>query len=45
MAGFWWVMKDAIGAGWCFATLHLFSQRTRQVRMAHHKRPIYAFHW
>jgi transposase len=43
--GFWRVMKDAIGAGRCFANLHLLYQRTRQVLMAHQERPIYAFHW
>ena len=43
--GFWRVMKDTIGAGRCFADLHLFYQRTRQVLMAHQERPIYAFHW
>jgi hypothetical protein len=43
--GFWRVMKDTIGAGRCFADLHLLSQRTRQVLMAHQERPIYAFHW
>src|SRR5262249_41682357 len=29
--GFWRVMKDCIGAGRCFADLHLLYQRTRQV--------------
>ena len=43
--GFWRVMKDTIGAGRCFADLHLFYQRTRQVLMAHQERPIYEFHW
>jgi transposase len=43
--GFWRVMKDTIGAGRCFAHLHLLYQRTRQVLMAHQERPIYAFHW
>ena len=43
--GFWRVMKDAIGAGRCFANLHLLYQRTRQVLMAHQERPIYEFHW
>ena len=43
--GFWRVMKDCIGAGRCFADLHLLYQRTRQVLMAHHERPIYEFHW
>jgi hypothetical protein len=45
IAGFWRVMKDGMGAGRCFANLHLFSQRTREVLMAHQERPIYAFHW
>jgi DDE superfamily endonuclease len=45
IAGFWRVMKDAIGAGRCCATRPLLYQRTRQVRMAHHERPMYAFHW
>ena len=43
--GFWRVMKDCIGAGRCFANLHLLYQRTRQVLMAHQERPIYEFHW
>jgi len=43
--GFWRVMKDCLGAGRCFAHLHLFYQRTRQVLMAHQARPIYKFHW
>ena len=43
--GFWRVMKDAIGAGRCFANLHLLYQCTRQGLMAHQERPIYAFHW
>jgi hypothetical protein len=43
--GFWRVMKDGIGAGRCFADLHLLYHRTRQVLMAHHERPIYEFHW
>ena len=43
--GFWRVLQDTIGAGRCFADLPLFYQRTRQVLMAHHERPIYEFHW
>jgi len=43
--GFWRVMKDTIGAGRCFPDLHLLYQRTRQVLMAHHERPIDEFHW
>jgi transposase len=43
--GFWRVMKDAMGAGRCFSALQQLSWRTRQVLMAHHERPIYAFHW
>jgi DDE superfamily endonuclease len=43
--GFWRVMKDTIGARRYFANLHLLYQRTRQVLMAHHERPIYEFHW
>ena len=43
--GFWRVMKDCIGAGRCFANLHLLYHRTRKVLMAHQERPIYAFHW
>jgi transposase len=43
--GFWRAMKDAISAGRAFAHLHLLYQRTRQVLMAHHERPIYEFHW
>jgi hypothetical protein len=45
LAGFWRVMKDGMGAGRCLANLPLFYQRTRQGLMAHHERPIYAFHW
>ena len=43
--GFWRVLKDTIGAGRCFANLPLLYQRTRQVLMAHHERPISTFHW
>jgi hypothetical protein len=43
--GFWRVMKDTIGAGRCCVDLPLLYQRTRQVLMAHHERPIYEFHW
>jgi len=43
--GFWRVMKDTIGAGRCFRTLHQLYWRTRQVLMAHQERPIYEFHW
>jgi len=43
--GFWRVMKDASGAGRCFAHLHLLYPRTRQGLMAHQERPLYAFHW
>ena len=43
--GYWRVMQDTIGAGRCFADLHRLYQRTRQVLMAHHERPIYEFHW
>jgi transposase len=43
--GFWRVLKDTSGAGRCLANLHLLYQRTRQVLMAHHERPIYEFHW
>jgi hypothetical protein len=45
IAGFWWVMKDTIGTGRGCANLHLLYQRTRQVLMGHHERPIYEFHW
>jgi hypothetical protein len=45
IAGFWRVMKDAIGAGRCLPDLHQLSQRTRYVLMAHQERPMYAFHW
>ena len=44
LEGFGRVRQDAIGAGRCFATLPLFSQRTRQVLMAHQERPIDACH-
>ena len=43
--GFWRVLKEKIGAGRCFANLHLLYQRTRQVLREHQERPIYAFHW
>ena len=43
--GFWRVLKDCIGAGRCFANLHVLYQRARQVLMAHQERPIYKFHW
>lgn len=43
--GVWRVRKDTIGAGRCVPDLHQLSRRTRQVLMAHHERPIYAFHW
>jgi hypothetical protein len=43
--GVWRGLKDCIGAGRCFANLHLLSHRTRQVLMAHHERPMYEFHW
>ena len=43
--GFWRGMKDCIGAGRCFANLHLLYQRARQVLMAHQEQPIYEFHW
>ena len=45
LEGFWRVMKDTIGAGRCFRTLHQLYWRTRQVLMAHQERPIYEFHW
>jgi len=45
MEGCWRVMQDTLGAGRCFADLHLLSQRTRQVLMAHQARPIDALHW
>jgi transposase len=43
--GCWRGMKDTSGAGRCFPDLQQLSQRTRRVLMAHHERPIYAFHW
>ena len=43
--GCWRVMKDTIGAGRCFGTLHQLYQRTRRVLMAHQEHPIYAFRW
>jgi len=43
--GFWRRMKEAIGAGRCFADLPQLYRRTRQVLMAHQERPIYAFSW
>jgi hypothetical protein len=43
--GFWPVMKDTIGAGWCFGDLQQLYQCTRRVLMAHQERAIYAFHW
>lgn len=43
--GFWRRMKEVIGAGRCFETLHQLYHRTRQVLFAHHQRPIYEFSW
>jgi hypothetical protein len=43
-AGFWRVMKDALGAGRCLPDLPPLSQRTRHVLMAHQERPLYALH-
>lgn len=43
--GFWRRMKEVIGAGRCFETLHQLYQRTRQVLFAHQQRPIYEFSW
>jgi len=45
IAGFWRVMKNAIGAGRCLPDLHPLYQRTRQGLMAHQERAIYTFHW
>jgi transposase len=45
IAGFWRVLKDAVGAGRWFPNLSQLYQRTRQVLMAHQERPIYEFHW
>jgi DDE superfamily endonuclease len=45
IAGFWRVRKAAMSAGRCFSELSQLYQRPRQVLMAHHERPIYAFHW
>jgi DDE superfamily endonuclease len=45
IAGFWRVMKAAIGAGRCFSDLQQLYWRTRPVLMAHQERPIYEFHW
>ena len=45
MAGFWRVMKDAIGAGRCLSDLQQLYQRTRQVLIAQQEQPIYEFHW
>jgi hypothetical protein len=44
MEGFWCVLKDRIGAEWCFPDLPQLSQRTRHVRRAHQERPIDALH-
>ena len=43
--GFGRGMQDTSSAGRCFGDLPQLSQRTRRVLMAHHERPIYAFHW
>jgi transposase len=43
--GFWRRMKEVIGAGRCFESLHQLYQRTRQVLIAHQERPIYEFSW
>ena len=45
LEGFWRVMKDTIGARRCLSDLQQLYQRTRQVLMAHHERPIYKCHW
>jgi hypothetical protein len=39
------VRKDPIGAGRCVPDLQMLYRRTRHVLMAHHERPLYAFHW
>ena len=41
--GFWRVMKDALGTGRCFDTLHQLYQRTRRVLLNHQQQPIYHF--
>jgi IS1 family transposase len=38
--GFWRAMKDAIGAGRCFADRQQLYQRTHRVRMTHQERLI-----
>jgi hypothetical protein len=43
--GFWRRMKEGIGAGRCFESLHQLYQRPRQVLRAHQERPIYEFSW
>jgi hypothetical protein len=43
--GFWRVLKDRSGAGWCVLDLHQLYQRTRRGLMAHQEQPISAFHW
>jgi hypothetical protein len=43
--GFWRRMKEVIGAGRGFETLHQLYWRTRQVLMAHQEWPIYEFSW
>ena len=43
--GFWRVMKETLGAGRCFDTLHQLYQRTRRILLDHQKDPIYRFSW
>ena len=45
MEGFWRVMKEALGAGRSFDTLHQLYQRTRRVLLNHQADPIYHFSW
>jgi transposase len=43
--GFWRVLKSTVGAGRSLSTLRSLYQRTRQVLMAHQRKPISTFHW
>ena len=45
LEGFWRVRQAVIGAGRCGPDLHQRYRRTRQGRMAHQERPMYALHW
>jgi hypothetical protein len=43
--GFWRRMKEGMGAGRCFESVHQLYQRPRHVLRAHQERPIYEVSW